>query len=63
LRSPRPGYLILVLDMIMLLAFVAAAVIGAEVVRLTCRRQLTVVPVHRASVAAEAATVGVADVD
>lgn len=35
-----------VVDVIVLLAFIAVAVLGAEVVRLTCRRQLSSIPVN-----------------
>jgi hypothetical protein len=51
-----------VVDMIVLLAFIVVAVVGAEVVRMACRRQLTAVPAERPPVAAEA-TAGAVSLD
>jgi hypothetical protein len=72
LRSSRCGYLINVFDVIVVLAFIAVTVVGAEVVRRTCRRQLTklpvlpVLPVDRPAAPATAATpatIGTAEID
>lgn len=52
-----------VLDVIVLLALIAVAVVGAEAVRLMCRRQLSAVPVDRTRGPVEAAAVGAVDTD
>jgi hypothetical protein len=52
-----------VVDVIVLLAFIAIAVAGAEAVRLMCRRQLTVVAVDEVPAPVEAAAVGAVEAD
>lgn len=47
-----------VVDVIVLLAFIAIAVAGAEAVRVMCRRQLTAVPVDQRSAPVEAVAAG-----
>jgi hypothetical protein len=60
---------LIVIDILVVLALVAVAVVGAEVVRRTCRRQLTrlaVLPVDQPAAPATAATpavIGTAEAD
>jgi uncharacterized protein YneF (UPF0154 family) len=55
-----------VVDVVVVLVFIAFAVVGAEVVRRTCRRQLTSGPAHKPDATvtpAPASAIGTAEVD
>jgi hypothetical protein len=52
-----------VVDVIVLMAFIAIAVAGAEAVRLMCRRQLNAVPMDPAAAPVEVAAIGAIDAE